>query len=622
MKKVDDISTYIENKEYIANKYVLKCFEITMLIYVLAYVLDMLNVFIIDYDVMTEGFVPSVIIYLFVFVLTQYVPLTNEKLKYLILFCVVAVFTIMGVTITYHVVLVALLPFLYATLYSSKKVMYYVYILTVISTIIVVFGGYYLGLCDANMVLLTTLPRRAYIENGTFVLNEVNSNPLFSLTLFFVLPRCLIYIAFVAICNSIQRIVSGSVEKARLTEELAQAKEEAERANQAKSRFLANVSHEVRTPINAILGMDEMILRESKDEKVRQYANDIHDSSLLMIDIINDILDSSKIESGMMEIVEVEYAVSTLLNDVYNITKVKAQSKDLELQFNVDESIPCEMHGDDKRIRQVLLNLLSNSVKYTETGTVSLDVTYSTDGEYANVRYVVRDTGIGIKEEDIKVIYNAYQRLDVTKNREVEGTGLGMTISQNLLKLMDSSLEIESEYGNGSTFSFVIRQKIVNVQPMGDFQKRMQRSGEDEMSALHFVAPKARILVVDDNPINRKVVRMLLQPTQVQIVEASSGAACIEVLEQQKFDLVFLDNMMPEMDGIETMHILQERHLCDGVPVIMLTADVVADSRERYVKEGFTDYLAKPIIMKQMEELLAKYLQVGDSQAEKNVVYE
>ena len=265
-KKEQEIKSYIDDQEYVANKYLMKCFSVTMFVYTIAFVLNLLNIFVIDQSLMWKGYVLSMIIYILVYLVSKKISLSDERTKYFFLTAVILVFTIMGVFITYHVVLVSLLPFLYATLYSSKKAIHFVYVTTVISTIVVVYGGYYFGLCDANMALLTTSTLGNSSVDGHFILTEVNENPTMTLMLFYVLPRCLTYIAFVAICNSIFSIVSGNLEKAKLTKELAKAKEEAEAANKAKSKFLARVSHEIRTPINAVIGMNEMILRESRED--------------------------------------------------------------------------------------------------------------------------------------------------------------------------------------------------------------------------------------------------------------------------------------------------------------------------------------------------------------------
>ena len=607
-EKTDDIAIYIKDREHIANTYVMRCFSVTMIVFTIAFILNLLRVFVIEQGLMMKAYIPSVIIYLIMCVVEKKMSSSNWFKKYLILFSIILVFTIMGVFITYHVVLVTLLPFLYATLYSSKRVMWYVYGLTVFSTFLIVYGGYYFGLCDANMTLLTTGSLQSYLGQGQFQLTQVNPNPVQSLFLFFVLPRCLTYIAFMSVCSSIFRIVSGSLERAKLSEELEIAKTEAENANRAKSQFLARVSHEIRTPINAVIGLNEMILRESHEEHVRQYASDVKDSSMVLLNIINELLDSSKIESGKMELVYAKYELGSLLNDIYNMTAVKAKEKDLEFIIDVDPSMPSAYLGDDKRIRQILLNLLSNAVKYTEKGSITLSVTCCIEQKNASVCYSVKDTGIGIKEEDIGRLYDAFERFDVKRNRHVEGSGLGMNITQQFLKLMGSELLIESEYEKGTEFSFVIEQEIMNETPIGEFRERFIQAHENGRVHSSFTAPKAKVLVVDDNRINLKVFSSLLKETQIQITEAESGEKCLEILEKERFDMVFLDHMMPGLDGVETFRIMKDKKLCEEVPVIMLTANAIVGDREKYLAEGFDDFLTKPIMPEKLDRLVRSYL--------------
>jgi len=607
-KQKDDINVYLEDKEYTANTYVMKCFSITMILYLITVILNILGIFIVDQGLMRGGFLPSVVIYIIVYFVTRKVSLSDTRAKYFVLSGIVLVYTIIGVTLTYHAVLISVLPFLYATIYSSKRVMNYVYILTVISTVVVVYGGYYLGLCDANMAVLTSGRLQEYVIDGVFQLTQINPNPEISLGLYYVVPRCLIYIAFAMVCNSIFNIVSGSIEKAKLTAELEKAKDEAERANRAKTQFLARMSHEIRTPINAVLGMNEMILEESTEEVVQNYAHDVKDSSLLLLNIVNDLLDSSKIESGKMELVEDKYEIGSLLNDLYNMSRIKAKEKQLDLQFEIDAQMPRGYIGDDKRIKQVVLNLLTNAVKYTRKGSVVMTVKCKeiTD-DTATIYFAVKDSGIGIKPEDMEKLSGEFQRLDPVRNKNIEGTGLGLNIVRQFLKLMGSELQVESEYEKGSVFFFELKQKIINREPLGDFRKRLQQ-GNDDKKRIVYTAPEARILVVDDSMMNLKVFAGLMRASKVQIVEAISGEQCLELLRQQKFDIVFLDHMMPDMDGVETLQAIKEEKLYEDTPVIMLTANAIVGERDKYLAMGFDDFLSKPILPYVLDRMVVKHL--------------
>ena len=409
--------------------------------------------------------------------------------------------------------------------------------------------------------------------------------------------------------QNINLISQHNAELREMTVQLEKAKEEAERANKAKSDFLARVSHELRTPVNAILGMNEMILRESDDDEICNYAYDAKNAALSLLSIINELLDSSKIESGMMEIIEENYHLGSVLNDLYSMVSIRAKEKELDLTFDVDEKMPRTYCGDAKRIKQVVLNILTNAIKYTTQGSALLKVSCTKVGqEEAVLKFSVKDTGSGIQNENIEKIYDAFQRFDIEKNKNVEGTGLGMNIVQQFLKLMGSELKIVSEYGKGSEFSFEIVQKVVDAAAIGDFKEKNSYSAQESDQTKKYTAPDAKILLVDDNKMNIKVLKSLLKQNKVQTDDAISGKECLALAEQNTYDLIFIDHMMPEMDGIETLHIMKEKKLCENTPVIMLTANAIVGDRERYLAEGFDDFLSKPVIPQALNEMLLKYL--------------
>ena len=417
-----------------------------------------------------------------------------------------------------------------------------------------------------------------------------------------------IYVAVFAICIIIVNVIMYSLTlwQTRVNRELKEAADKAISAGKAKNDFLANMSHEIRTPINAVLGMNEMIMRESNEKNIVEYAANIQSSGRTLLSIINDILDFSKIESGKMEIVPVSYDVSSLVNDIVNMVRIRAEKKKLKFIYEIDENIPSMLYGDDVRIRQIITNILTNAVKYTPEGYVRLKMkVLNIDNGVLRMEVSVTDTGIGIKEDDMDKLFNSFQRLDQQKNRSIEGTGLGMSIVQRLLTMMDSELKVSSVYGSGSTFSFEIEQKIVKDEPIGDFEQRFKAAAAEHTSdGTARIAPNARVLVVDDNETNLLVAKSLLKRTKVQLDMAPSGAKCIELLKKKSYHIVFLDHMMPEMDGIETLKKVKEEGLAADTCFIALTANAIHGARQAYLDAGFDDYLSKPFTGMDIEKCL------------------
>lgn len=403
----------------------------------------------------------------------------------------------------------------------------------------------------------------------------------------------------------------GSISKIKEQyNEIQKAKEEAENANKAKSQFLAKITHEIRTPINAILGMNELLMREDISSNVYEYSSEIKNSGESLLSIVNDILDLSKIESGKMNIIETEYKTKDMIDSLYSVLEVNGKSKGLKTELFVDSKLPRSLFGDEGKIKQVILNLISNAIKYTKEGSVTLTFkSLEREKGYVNIDVSVSDTGIGIKPEEKEKLFDSFERLDERANAGIQGTGLGLSITKELLALMESQITVESTYGEGSTFSFALKQRIMDKHEIGEYK---YKEGNNEMPKKHvasYALKDVSILVVDDNKVNLKVVTGLLSNICDDVDKCSSGAECIAMATSKKYDVILLDSMMPDMDGTETLKKLREDSRFEkDTPVIALTANVFEGAREKYVKDGFNDYLAKPISGKKLEDTICLFV--------------
>ena len=394
--------------------------------------------------------------------------------------------------------------------------------------------------------------------------------------------------------------------------ELTEINLDLEKANEAKSIFLARMSHEIRTPINAVIGMNEIIMRESSERNILNYSSNIETASHSLLSLINDILDFSKIESGLMKIIPEEYDTYSLLSDCYAMLDMRAKGKGLNLKLEYNEKLPARLKGDEVRIRQIATNLLTNAVKYTDRGSITFEVDFvKKENETINLIIRVTDTGRGISEEGLKTIFDSFSRADERQNRNIEGTGLGLSITKQLIDLMGGSIDVKSEYRRGSEFTAVIPQIAVTHEPMGSFWERFNaRSSTGENYRESFRAPEARILVVDDVAVNLKIFTLLLKKTEVCIDTAESGPKCLELYAQNHYDLIFLDHMMPQMDGIETFEELRktEKYKAEHTPVVVLTANAIQGADKEYLAIGFADYITKPVQSAELERVILKLL--------------
>ena len=596
-----------------ANKYTLKCMCVSLIVMVVAWTLNVLKIFIIDQTIMNRSLVGVIIFIVCAFLVKFILGFERSISNYLMLFLFVGMITYVNMLLSYHTTLFMLFPMVCAILYNKTRYIRYTFVLVCVGFFASVLIGYSIGLCDANMLVLTTSTHdkeATRLIAGNF---EINSNYVL-LALFFVVPRIMAFLAFTSV---IQYLKKSTQEKTLHEQESRQIAETERLANQAKSEFLAQMSHEIRTPINAVLGMNEMILHKAKDKEILDYSHNIKRAGKSLLVLINSILDFSKIEDGKMELLPVKYNTSDLLENLKISVVQRAKEKGLGFNICADKDLPAELYGDDLRISQVIINLLTNAVKYTDKGSVTLDISVkSREADKVTLFVQVIDTGIGIREEDLPKLFTSFERLEENKNRTIEGTGLGLAITTKLLEMMGSKLEVKSTYGDGSNFYFDLVQTVVDDTPMDKSAMTAKTEEAEEDASSGAVYPNAKVLVVDDNEMNLKVIKNLLGLFKITPDAEASGEGAIYRMREKDYDIVFMDHMMPGMDGIETLKRLRSEDLVpDHTVMIALTANAIVGARKLYLDATFNDYLSKPVELNQLASTLKKYLP-DDAKAE------
>ena len=402
----------------------------------------------------------------------------------------------------------------------------------------------------------------------------------------------------------------------RYIDELNELRKTAESANKAKTEFLASMSHEIRTPMNAIIGLTDSALTNDLPNSIREDIKNINNAGQILLEIINNILDISKREEGKMELVNAPYNISNIVQELSNIVIVRIGEKPIKFNTNIDSNIPCKLYGDETKIFQICLNLLNNAAKYTDKGEITLSITSKAFSDIAYLTIIVKDTGKGIKKEDYDKLFEKFTRLDKQNNQTIEGTGLGLVITKEMVQLMNGKISFTSEYGRGSTFTVMIPQKIMDNKPIGVISDLDLKEKEID----YFNGSNYKILVVDDNKLNLKVAEKLLRPYNFQVTSVTSGLACLNYTKKTKYDLIFLDHMMPEMDGIQTLKYLKQRVDFVNTPIVALTANAISGMKEMYLKEGFDDYLSKPIDQVKLNEVLRRNLKIEENNSQNSKI--
>lgn len=420
--------------------------------------------------------------------------------------------------------------------------------------------------------------------------------------------------------------IHNSIQERKLREEMEREKllqevKDAEYASEQKSRFLSHMSHEIRTPLNAVLGMNNLIRQETNDDKILHYTSSIDAAGRTLLSLINDILDFSKIESGKMDLTPSNYSLSSVIHDLVTIIQMRASDKDLELKLEIDPTLPDSLFGDELRIKQIITNFLTNSVKYTPSGWIKLSMhyekitthTFSAPNAIEKILLIVEvsDSGMGIKAEDLPRLFDTFERLDSLKNRSIEGSGLGLSITAQLIKLMHGKIDVKSEYGKGSSFIACIPQEVISLAPIGNYQSRLEAANATENEVQEFKTFSGKyVLVVDDNDLNLEVLGSILEMMEIKIEKATSGTMALELTQYHTFDLILTDDMMPQMSGTEFMQILKKSPDNPNyhTPMIVVTANAVVGMKESYISKGFQDYITKPLDSELLQQKLDHYL--------------
>ena len=599
---------------------------ITVAIYLLVWIADELEIFYVGKIYMRSGaflalflIIPTV-----VFVLKH--PFRDiSKVKYILLADALILTFFLMVFLNAHVVLVLALPFFLSMHYRSNRMNLITGVGTAAIALTAPILSYYLHTYSVDFyawLIWLIIPDLATEYPLLFqLISSLDLSPIAGVIIFLALPNTLICLAYGVMTINIAKARTKIQQKwISEIEDISMEKEHAMELADAKAQFLSTMSHEIRTPLNAIIGMNTAILRESGEEKILEYATDVDNAGKMLLALINDILDYSKLEAGKTKLQFEEYEVTELVSFCEKIVKTRAEDKGLKLVVNVDEKMPSVLYGDVRRIKQVVTNLLTNAVKYTPKGQVRLSFLspeFTETGMDLSIR--VADTGEGIREESLEKLFTPFDRINEKEHQNIEGTGIGLAITQKLIDLMGGSIDVKSTFGKGSIFTITVPQAIIDEAPIGS-RKKEQKHEKTESNDL-FVAPNAHILVVDDVDLNIKVAKALLTTTQVNIDDASSGDECIELLQKKKYDLVLLDHSMPVKDGVQTLKEIKEMDnpLNADVPIIALTANYSADAKSMYKSLGFDDYLAKPFSVDELQKMVAKYLGNKASERKKKI---